>query len=295
MFNGLDNLVLVLAGLSTSIDYVSLRVLDEIARADKVLIEPYTSIAIGLGYDRLRRMVLGELVYVTRKDLEEDYEWIIEEAKEKRILILIAGDPLIATTHVALLIEARRRGVDVEIVPGISGIHASMTMSGLQIYRFGRIVTLTYPEKDYKPYTTIEVIRRNLEFGLHTLVLLDIRFDEGRAMSIREAVDIILELEEEYCRQNKCTPTLRRVIGVGVARAGSREAKVQADILPRLRSYDYPPPPHSLIIVAEPHPVELEALIELANLPLPSIKESMYSKILKYTSYSSSSSDKPAT
>jgi len=280
-------LPLILAGLGTSIDYVSLRVLDELVRADIVLIEPYTSIVIGLGYDRLKRMVLGELAYVSRKDLEEDYEWIIEEAKHKRVLILVAGDPLTATTHVSLLIEARRKGIEVEVIPAVSGVYASMSLSFLQVYRFGKIVTLTYPEKDYRPHSVIEVIRENLELNLHTLVLLDIRYDEGRAMNLGEAVDILLELEEEYCTENKCKPLLERVIGVGIARAATRESMIQADLIPKLKNYRYPPPPHSLIIVARPHPVELEALIELASLPLDSVKESLYANVLKYTSYSS--------
>lgn len=276
---------LILAGLGTSIDYVSLKVLDELTRADIVLIEPYTSVAVGLGYDRLKRMVLGELVYVSRRDLEEDYEWIIEEAKHKRVLILVAGDPLTATTHVSLLIEARRRGVEVEVIPAVSGVYTSMSLSFLQVYRFGRIVTLTYPERNYRPHSVIEVVRKNLEMNLHTLVLLDIRYDEGKAMNLNEAVDILLELEEEYCAENKCRPFLRKIIGVGIARAGTRESMVQADLIPRLRNYRFPPPPHSLVVVARPHPVELEALIELANLPVSSVKESLYANILKYTVY----------
>ncbi len=283
-------MVLVLAGLGTSLDYATIRLLDEISTADIVLIEAYTSIAVGYTYERLRRIALGKVRYVSRKDLEEDYEWIIEAARNKKVVILIAGDPLTATTHVSLLVEAKRKGVDVDVVLGVSGVYASITQSYLQAYRFGRIVTLTYPEREYIPYTTVEVVRSNLEKNLHTLVLLDIRFDEGRAMRINEAVEILLKVEEEYCKANNCERVLDRVIGVGVARAATPDTLVKADLLPRLKDYSFPPPPHSLVVVARPHPMELEALVELASLPIESIKKSIYADVLRYTSYS-----KPAT
>ncbi len=283
-------MVLVLAGLGTSLDYASIRLLDEVSTADIVLIEAYTSVAVDYTYERLRRIVLGEIRYVSRRDLEEDYEWIIEMARNRKVVILVAGDPLTATTHVSLLVEAKKKGVDVDVVLGVSGVYASITQSYLQVYRFGRIVTLTYPEKEYIPYTTVEVIRSNLERNLHTLVLLDIRFDEGRAMRINEAVEILLKVEEEYCKANNCEQVLDKVIGVGIARAATPDTLVKADILPRLKDYSYPPPPHSLIIVARPHPMELEALIDLAGLSVESVKKSIYADVLKYTSYS-----KPAT
>ncbi len=283
-------MVLVLAGLGTSLDYASIKLLDELSTADVVLVEAYTSIAVGYTYERLRRMCLGELRYVSRRDLEENYEWIIEMARNRKVVILVAGDPLTATTHVSLLVEAKKKGVDIDIVLGVSGVYASITQSYLQAYRFGRIVTLTYPEKEYIPYTTVEVVRENLERNLHTLVLLDIRFDEGRAMRINEAVELLLRIEEEYCKINNCEQVLDKVIGVGVARAATPDMLVKADLLPKLKNYNFPPPPHSLVVVAKPHPMELEALVELASLPIESIKESVYADVLRYTSYS-----KPAT
>ena len=283
-------MVLVLAGLGTSLDYASIKLLDELSTADVVLVEAYTSIAVGYTYERLRRMCLGELRYVSRRDLEENYEWIIEMARNRKVVILVAGDPLTATTHVSLLVEAKKKGVDIDIVLGVSGVYASITQSYLQAYRFGRIVTLTYPEKEYIPYTTVEVVRENLERNLHTLVLLDIRFDEGRAMRINEAVELLLRIEEEYCKINNCEQVLDKVIGVGVARAATPDMLVKADLLPKLKNYNFPPPPHSLVVVAKPHPMELEALVELAGLPIESIKESVYADVLRYTSYS-----KPAT
>ncbi len=277
-------MVLIILGLGTSIDYLSLEALDHLSRADIVFLETYTSIAPGMGYDRIKRIVLGELRFVSRRDLEEEAgKTILREAEQRYVVLAVAGDPMIATTHVNLVIEAARRGIDYAIIPGLSGIQASISLSGLQVYKFGRTVTLTYPEQYYKPFSTIEAIRENIERGLHTLVLLDIRFDEGRAMSISEASKILLDIEEEYCRRNNCEPILGETIGVGIARAGSREAAVRADLIRNLGDYEYPPPPHSIVVTGNLHPVELEALVFHGKLPLERVRGvQRYEKIVKY-------------
>ena len=277
-------MVLIILGLGTSIDYLSLEALDHLSRADIVFLETYTSIAPGIGYDRMKKIVLGELRYVSRRELEEEAGRIIlGEAEQKYVVLAVAGDPMIATTHVNLVIEAAKRKIDYKIISGLSGIQASISLSGLQVYKFGRTVTLTYPQQYYKPLSTIKAIRDNMERGLHTLVLLDIRFDEGRAMSIGEASDILLELEEEYCMKNNCRVVLDETIGVGVARAGTRDAMVQADLIGYLGDYNYPPPPHSLIVTGSLHPVELEALVFHAKLPLEHIRRiPRYQRIIRY-------------
>ncbi len=279
-------MVLVILGLGTSIDYMSIEALRHLSRADIVFLETYTSIAPGINYNLLKKIVKGEIRFTTRRELEEaGGEPILSEARNKYVVLAVAGDPMIATTHVNLVIAAAKKNIEYIIVPGLSGIQASISLSGLQVYKFGRITTLTYPEEHYKPYTTIKVIRENIERGLHTLVLLDIRYDEGRAMSIKEASRILVELEEEYCLnpENNCSPILSDTIGVGIARAGSREAVVRADLIKRLSLHEYPPPPHSIIVVGSLHPVELEALVFHGKLPLEYIRDNpRYSRILKY-------------
>ncbi len=277
-------MVLIILGLGTSIDYLSLEALDHLSRADIVFLETYTSIAPGISYDRIKRIILGELRYISRRELEEEAgKTILREAERKYVVLAVAGDPMIATTHINLVVAAAKKGIEYHIIPGLSGIQASVSLSGLQVYKFGRIVTLTYPEQYYKPLSTIKVIRENMERGLHTLVLLDIRFDEGRAMSIREASRILLELEEEYCTKSNCEPLLEDVIGIGVARAGTREALVRADLIRYLGDYDYPPPPHSLIVTGDLHPVELETLVFHGKLPLEHIQDiPKYQKIIRY-------------
>ena len=255
-------MTLYIAGFGTSLDYVSLRLLEVLRNADTVYVDTYTSIAPGLEKGSIEKLApRARIVFADRRLLEERQHVIIEEARERNVVVLVPGDPMLATTHVTLRIEAVKRGVHVELIHGLSGLQAVISFTGLQVYRFGRTVTLVYPEEGFRPYSTVQYIWENLERGLHTLVLLDLRLDEGRAMSIGEAVPLLLELEEELAREEGVEPRIRGSLLVGVARAGTREAVCKAGGPVEVASAPYPPPPHSLIVTAPRlHPVEEEAL-----------------------------------
>ncbi len=254
-------MTLYIAGFGTSIEYVSRKLLEVLASADKVYIDSYTGIAPGLDPDTVSRLApRAEVVTADRRLLEQEQGRIIEEAREREVVVLAPGDPMLATTHVTLRIEAARRGVRVELIHGLSGLQAVISLTGLQVYRFGRTVTLVYPDA-FKPYSTVEYIWENLERGLHTLVLLDLRLDEGKAMTIPEAVELLLGLEEELSREEGVEPRIRSRVLVGVARAGTSEAVCVAGSPSVVANAEYPPPPHSLIVTAPRlHPVEEEAL-----------------------------------
>ncbi|MCK5661149.1 MAG: diphthine synthase, partial [Methanosarcinales archaeon] len=56
-------------------------------------------------------------------------------------------------------------------------------------------------------------------------------------------------------------------LGVGIARAGSTNPVVHADSLEKLMQYDFGEPLHILIVPAELHFIEAEALVEFAGAP----------------------------
>ncbi len=265
---GSSALPLYIVGGGISAEYLTLKALRIIMNADKVYVDTYTSIAPGLDDALIARLnPSAEVVKATRNTLEERSNKIIEEAKEHNIVVVVPGDPHLATTHISLVVEARRRGVEAHIIPGVSGLYAVIDECGLQVYRFGKIVTLVYPEENYKPYTTIEVIHENHRRNLHTMVLLDLRLDTGKAMTIPEAVDILLEIEKELTLRENLSPILEKALLVGVARAGLPDSSCIAGKPDRLRQANYPPPPHTIIVTAPKlHPIEEEALQTLCNL-----------------------------
>lgn len=248
--------MLVFIGIGYSFKHLTMEALDYLKKADKVIVDTYTSLYED-DLKGLREYTSAEIVFASRNDLEgESMDIIISEAFRKNIVIAIPGDPFIATTHDSLRLEAVKKGLDVRVVNSVSIITLIHSRLGLQTYRFGKTVTLVFPDY-FKPYSTIETIYENLKRRLHTIVLLDLRVESGRMMTIPEAVKILLDLDREL------EDRLEKTIALGVARLSWRDEFVKADVLARLASYTYPPPPHTIVVVSDPQPVELESLISM--------------------------------
>ena len=261
---GAGTLIFVGLGLHDE-EGITLRGLRAAREADVVFAELYTSLMPGLSLERLEELVGKPIRIVDRAVLEEqDAEPVLSEALAgKNVALLVPGDPMVATTHVAIRVRAERLGIRTRVIHGPSIISAVVGLTGLQAYRFGRPVTITYPEGGLLSKTPYEVIEDNRSRGLHTLCLLDARAEEGRFMTVREALEILLALEEQLGRGVIGPGTL----AVGVARAGSEEPVVKADSVRALMDYDFGPPPHSLVLPARLHFTEAEALRALADAP----------------------------
>jgi len=265
--------MLVFIGLGLSVKHLTREALEYMELCDVFVIDNYTGLV-----EKVEELIeqikdRGKIVILAkRSDLEgPSITRLVEEARTRNIAVLVPGDPFIATTHDAIRVEALKRGIEVRVVHGISIYSLAASRVGLQAYRFGKMITLVYPDY-FKPYSVIETIYDNLERNLHTLILLDFRRDEERYMTIPEAVEILMDLDEKGI--------LKKVIGVGVARLGFRDEYLVADKLPNLREKKYPPPPHSLIVVAKPHPIELDLLKHLCGLP-----EEIYLEYLNAKTY----------
>lgn len=244
--------MLAFVGLGYSTRHLTLEAIEVLKAADVVFIDTYTSLYEDPLVEIEALNPRAKYVYAKRQDLEgNSMRRVVEEAKTKRVVVAVPGDPLIATTHDALLSEAIKQGVEVKVVNGISFITMAYSRLGLQSYRFGKHVTLVYPTS-FKPYSTVEVIYANLQRNLHTIVLLDLRVEESKLMTIQEAVDILLDLDE--------TGLLGDQLSLGVARLGWRDEKVCANTLREIKKYAYPPPPHSIVVLARLSPVEGEII-----------------------------------
>ncbi|MGB9841520.1 MAG: diphthine synthase [Candidatus Bathyarchaeales archaeon] len=241
---------------------ISLQGLEEIKTANNVFIELYTNFLPHFSINHLEEMVNKQIRVISRRNLEDENGALILNAAETgKTVFLVPGDPFIATTHIALRIEAEKRGIKTRIVHGASVISAVIGLSGLHNYKFGKTVTIPFPENfSETPYT---VIAQNKSRGLHTLCLLDLNVDEKRFLSINEALNLLLDIEQKR-REGIVTPT---TIVVGVARAGSSYPILKADYIKTLLTYDFGGPPQSLIFPGELHFMEAEALVTLADAP----------------------------
>jgi diphthine synthase len=242
---------------------ISLHGLEEVKTADTAFIELYTSFMPNFSIKRFEEISGKKLNVVSRRELEEENGEIILKAAEKgKAVLLVPGDPLIATTHVALRMEAEKRGIKTRIVHGASVLSAVMGLSGLHNYKFGKSVTIPFPDETFSE-TPYDVIAQNKKLGLHTLCLLDIKAEEKRYLSIRESLNSLLKIEQKKKKGIVTTNTLV----VGIARAGSTNPTVKADSIEELLIYDFGEPPYSIIFPGKLHFMETEALIVLAGAP----------------------------
>ena len=259
----MGELVFVGMGLYDEKD-ISLRGVEELKIVDKVFVELYTSHMTGLSIANLERLCGKSVTVVSRREVEEEEgKRIIEASRDGRVAFLVPGEPMVATTHVALRIKAEKEGIKTRIIHSSSIISAAISLSGLQSYKFGRNVTIPFPEERVFSEVPYQVVAQNRSLGLHTLCLLDVLVEKGRFMTVSEGLTYLLELE----RIKKGAVLNEDTLAVGIARAGSPNPEVHADSIEKLRRWDFGPPPHSIVIPGNLHFMEAEALITLAGAP----------------------------
>ncbi len=259
----LGELIFIGLGLCDEKD-ISLRGLEYVRKADAVFAEFYTSLMPRLSLQKLEKLIGKEISVVSRQTLEEeDGKPILQRAKKGKVAFLVPGDPLIATTHVDLRIRAEKHGIRTRLIHGASIVSAVIGLSGLQNYKYGRSVTIPFPEKDFTSETPYKVILENRASGLHTLCYLDIKVEEQRYMTIKEGLQSLLDME----KRKKCHLITLSTLVLGVARAGSDSPTVKSDSVEDLLNHDFGDPPHTLVFPAKLHFMEAEALIILARAP----------------------------
>ncbi|OLD13654.1 MAG: diphthine synthase [Crenarchaeota archaeon 13_1_40CM_2_52_14] len=222
----------------------------EVARkADAVFAEFYTNLMPGLELKKLELLLGKKIVVLDRVQLEdENGRRILEAAGKGRVAFLVPGDPMIATTHVSIRLELAKRGVSSRIIHGPSIASAVCGATGLQSYKFGKTVTM--PQESGVPGSLVDGIMDNRKRGLHSLVLLDIRSDLSKQLTVAEAALKLVAAD----------PLIENWLGIGVARVGSPDQFVLARRLGGLQREDFGKFPHSLVIPGRLHFVEVEFL-----------------------------------
>jgi len=258
--------MLVFIGLGLQNGGMSLAGLREAREADAVYAELYTSAIPHFDVKGLGQKIGKPIKVVTREKVELHPDEILESAKMGKVAFLVPGDPMVATTHIDLRLRAAKAGIQTKIVHAASIVSAAAGLAGLQSYKLGPSATVSFPDNpSTRPY---EVLAENRGRGLHTLLLLDIRAEEGRAMTANEAIEIMAGLEEKL-RKGVFT---QRTLAVVVARAGSDDVVVRADEVGKLQKIDFGPPPHVLLVPGKLHFVEAEALKVFAGAPAEVVK-----------------------
>ena len=155
--------------------------------------------------------IIGPIEKIMRPEVENPKE-ILRLAKDHVVAVLVVGDPLQATTHVDLQLQASEMGISCEVVHGISITNLVTGAIGLSNYKFGRQTTLTYPYSGWIATSPLEVIAVNRVMGLHTLALLDLDpTGAGTGLQLpmqpKDAVESLNAMAEKLSDDSKYMPT----------------------------------------------------------------------------------------
>ncbi len=227
--------MLMLIGLGLDSWEITVKGLRALKTANEVFYEEYTNQIAADYIAELERETALKFKKLDRSALEEGAGALIELSRNKNVALLISGDPLSATTHVSLFVDCAKADVKTEVYHAPS-IFTEVADTGLQLYKFGRTVTLSSKGES----STIGYIRKNLEAGLHTLVLLEPGLDPHLAIE-----------------------TLSKA-GFGklvvVARLGAGDSKIAYGGAESLEMLDFGSPPHSIVVPGPLHFMEKEIL-----------------------------------
>jgi diphthine synthase len=236
-------MTLFLVGTGVAFD-LTLSAIEALKSCDEVYIETYTNHIEQRSIKKLEKLISKPIVTLDRGRLESPF--LVDRAKSADVCILASGDPLTATTHITLVLEARQKGIPVRVIHNSSIHSVAPARAGLQIYRFGKTASLVNPRPNYKPTSSLEIIRENLVRNLHTLVLLD---TEPQPMGAKTALEMLSEFEK----------------AVVLSRVGHEDEKISYGAITELKKQELGRPPFTVLVPAKLHPVERDFLDSLAE------------------------------
>jgi len=261
-----NGLYIVGLGLGDEKD-ISIRGFEIVSSCSAVYLESYTSV-LGVGREKLEKFYNKTIIDADRDMVEQNAELILESAEVQKTAFLVVGDPFGATTHSDLMIRAKQRNINVEVVHNASILNA-VGVTGLQLYSFGQTVSIVFWEENWKPDSFYFKIKQNKDLGFHTLCLLDIKvkeqslenlvrekkiYEPPRFMTVNQCIAQLLAVEDNY-NENVCT---KDSLCVGLARVGQPTQLIKSGTMNELITFDFGGPLHSFIVCGKMHPVEEE-------------------------------------
>jgi len=242
---------------------ISLKGKKIVEKADVVYSEFYTSHLAGTDLTKIEKELGVDIQILDREGVEQQAS-PIQEARDKKVVFLTAGDPMAATTHVDLRLRAVEEGIETRIIHSSSIFSAAPSILGVQHYKFGKTVTLPFFKvKENYPKSPYQGIRNNQELGLHSLVLLDINGKNEKFMTVNEGMEALLYLEETVSDGVINEET----VAAGIARAGSSDPELKAGYPTDILNHDFGEGLQCIVIFGDLHFMEIDSLMAFADAP----------------------------
>jgi diphthine synthase len=249
---------------------VTIRGLETIKAADVVYLECYTAV---LSDATKLEAQYGKPFIIADRDMVEAGDVLDPCRAGKNVAFLVVGDPFGATTHSDLIVRCNDENITIDVVHNASIINA-VGCCGLQLYRFGQVLSLCFWTETWRPTSWFDRLVANRREGVHTLLLLDIKvkevsdenlargrkiYEPARFMGIAEACMQVLEVEKDR-QTGAFTET---TMACGVARVGHHDQQVIFAPLGVLATVDFGLPLHSLVIAGDIHECETDHVLLL--------------------------------
>jgi diphthine synthase len=181
--------MLYIIGLGLNEKSISLEGLEAVKKCKKIFLETYT-VDFPYSLNKLEKTIKKKISKLERKDVESDF--LIKQAKNQDICLLVYGSPLFATTHLSLLVDCMKAGVKYNIVFAAS-VFDAIAITGLQLYKFGKVSSMPTWKDNYKPTSFLDYVIENNKIQAHSLMLVDIGLEFKKA----------LEQLEQACKEKK--------------------------------------------------------------------------------------------
>src|SRR5437879_4567369 len=125
---------LTFVGLGLGERGISLAGIDATKAADSAYLERYTSPPSPALVKELEAATDKKISLVGREFVEDGKD-ILEKASSSNVVLVVQGDPMIATTHNELRVRAISRGISTRVVHGATIPSAAASESGLHYYK----------------------------------------------------------------------------------------------------------------------------------------------------------------
>ncbi len=228
-------LYLISLGLSDEKD-ISLKGLEAVKKCNEIYLENYTSF-LQVSKEKLEKLYNKKIILADRNFVESNFP--LEKAKKQNIALLIIGDVFSATTHISLLLEAKKNKIEVKVIHNASVLTA-IGITGLSLYKFGQVISIPSNYKETSsPYENFLINHKN---NLHTLFLLDLDLE------IKDAINYLISKGLD-----------KKTLCIACEKLGNEKQKIKAVAAEKLLKESFGKP-SCLIIPSKLHFIEEEAL-----------------------------------
>jgi diphthine synthase len=241
---------------------LSIAALEVLRKCDIVYVESFTSALSEVDIQGLNSLLKMHTKPVQRWFVEDGRD-LLEAARTKDVALVTYGDPLIATTHGELYSRAAKNSIKTAILHSASGITSIIGESGLHVYKFGRMVTMT--SELHSAVTVYNTIFQNLLSGSHTLILTEYSHnDESKEPFFLDPYSVfkmLLDAEQAHKHEIFSDDTF----AVVASRVGNQDQKITSGKVKSLMKVDFGTGPHSLIVTGALHFTETQALASVTE------------------------------